>query len=116
MHRCCSGQVRSGPYNGENLVVLSWNFLVFTGTFCHAFFDVPRLVQQFPQMGGPGHTGAVLGKTNLASLKVNIGLFSIGTPCCLLEPFVTHFLASLYWSRQFLEGAGQGTKVPFRAT
>ena len=128
-HRYCSGQYRSGPFTGQNWAVFNWNSLIFTGTFCHSFSDVPRFVQSFPKMCGPGHTGGVLGRIpalvpsmpqrgrpghtgtvlgnlDMAPVMVKSWLFSIGTFCFSLEYSILHLLVNSQWSHQSLRGIG----------
>jgi hypothetical protein len=56
----------------KNRLILSWESLLLTGTFCHSFSGIPILIWLIPERGSPGCAGAVQGRADLAPLNVNI--------------------------------------------
>ena len=63
---------------GQYWVVLNWDYLFFARICCHSFHGFTTLIPWIPEMGKARHADSVVSKTDLADLRVNIGLFSIG--------------------------------------
>jgi hypothetical protein len=62
-----------------------------TGTLCHSFSDILILIPLIPERGRSGHAGAVQGRADPATQKVNIGHPG---PVSAHHPLLAFFLAS----------------------